>query len=273
MVTNKVFNNNAVATVYPDGREAILVGAGIGFGRRPGDKVNKNKIEKVYFIQNDLQTRFLQLLKNARPDALQAAEEILAHAQSQGLALNNQLILSLTDHICFALERQEQGISLPYLMMTETRMLYPKEFEIGRWSLGKIHQLCGAELPAYEAGYIALQLASAVMSRDEVYSGLKLTNGVTEIIKETYGIELDSDNLDIIRLTTHLKFLSQRISQHAQWKEDADMEDVYRLLLRKHSKHHECITRISDFIRNHFSYDLNRQEKLYLVIHINKLLN
>lgn len=272
MVTNKVFNNNAVSTVYPDGREAILVGPGIGFGRRPGDAVNKNKIEKVYFIQDDLQTRFLQLLKNARPDALQAAEEILAYAQNQGLALKNQLILSLTDHICFALERQEQGTSLPYLMMSETRMLYPKEFEIGRWALDKIQQLCGMALPEYEAGYIALHLASAVMSRDEVYSGLKLVNGVTEIIKETYGIQLNPDNLDTIRLTTHLKFLSQRISQHAQLDDD-DMDDVYQLLLRKHSKHSECIARISDFIRNHFSYDLNRQEKLYLVIHINKLLN
>ena len=111
MIANKVFNNNAVAIVYPDGREAILVGSGIGFGRRPGDAIDEKKIEKVYFVQDDLQTRFLQLLKNTRPDALQAAEDILAHARDQGLALKNQLILSLTDHICFAMERQEQGIS------------------------------------------------------------------------------------------------------------------------------------------------------------------
>lgn len=33
----KVFNNNAVSVIMPDGREAILVGNGLGFGRRPGD--------------------------------------------------------------------------------------------------------------------------------------------------------------------------------------------------------------------------------------------
>ena len=81
MIATKVFNNNAVATVHPDGREAILVGSGIGFGRRPGDTVDEKKIEKIYFVHDDLQARFLQLLKNARPDALQAAEDILAHAQ------------------------------------------------------------------------------------------------------------------------------------------------------------------------------------------------
>ena len=31
----KVFNNNAVSVVMPDGREAILVGNGLGFGRSP----------------------------------------------------------------------------------------------------------------------------------------------------------------------------------------------------------------------------------------------
>ena len=46
MIATKVFNNNAVATVHPDGREAILVGSGIGFGRRPGDTVDEKKIEK-----------------------------------------------------------------------------------------------------------------------------------------------------------------------------------------------------------------------------------
>ena len=44
----KVFNNNAVSVVMPDGREAILVGNGLGFGRRPGDVIDKNRVSKVY---------------------------------------------------------------------------------------------------------------------------------------------------------------------------------------------------------------------------------
>lgn len=268
----KVYNNNAVAIVYPDGREAILVGSGIGFGRRPGDDIDEGKIQKVYFIQDALQTRFLQLLKNTRPEALQAAEDILTYARTRGLELKDQLILSLIDHICFALERLEQGISLPYLMLSETKLLYPKEFEIGCWALDRILELCGAALPEYEAGYIALQLASAEMNGEDVYNSLKLVNGVTEIIKETYGIELNPDELDTIRLTTHLKFLSQRILRRAQWQ-DNDMDSIYQMLLFRHSKNRDCIARITAYIRNHFSYELNHQEKVYLMIHLSKILN
>lgn len=50
----KVFNNNAVSVVMPDGREAILVGNGLGFGRRPGDVIDKSRVSKVYYVQNEL---------------------------------------------------------------------------------------------------------------------------------------------------------------------------------------------------------------------------
>ena len=45
----KVFNNNAVSVVMPDGREAILVGNGLGFGRRPGDVIDKSRVSKVKY--------------------------------------------------------------------------------------------------------------------------------------------------------------------------------------------------------------------------------
>ena len=88
-----------------------------------------------------------------------------------GLELKDQLLLSLIDHICFAIERYEQGIELPYLMLAETKMLYPREFKIGEWAVRQIEFRCGVRLPYYEAGYIALQLASASMSREMRPSG------------------------------------------------------------------------------------------------------
>ena len=67
----KVFNNNAVSVVMPDGREAILVGNGLGFGRRPGDVIDKSRVSKVYYVQNELQTKFLKMLDNVTPQVMQ----------------------------------------------------------------------------------------------------------------------------------------------------------------------------------------------------------
>ena len=43
----KVYNNSAVSSVKPDGREVILTGSGIGFSKRPGDTIDERKIEKT----------------------------------------------------------------------------------------------------------------------------------------------------------------------------------------------------------------------------------
>lgn len=266
----KVYNNNAVSAVKPDGREVVLVGAGIGFSKRPGDVIDERKAEKIYYIQSEFQTKFLQLMKDASPEAVQAAEEILKYAREKGLELKDQLLISLIDHICFAIERYEQGIDLPYLMLAETMLLYPKEFDAGKWALKRIELRCGVRLPDYEAGYIALQLASASMNREMTYNTLKLTKGCMDIIRDTYGVELDPDQIDTVRLTTHLKFLAQRIFQQVQWTDD-DMEGLHEMLLKKHKQNRECMKRLKEYISENFSYTLNAQEEVYLLVHLSKI--
>ena len=99
----KVFNNNAVSVVMPDGREAILVGNGLGFGRRPGDVIDKSRVSKVYYVQNELQTKFLKMLDNVTPQVMQAAERISLAAEEQGILLSSKSTISLVDHISFCL--------------------------------------------------------------------------------------------------------------------------------------------------------------------------
>lgn len=267
----KIFSNNAVSAIV-NHKEAVLIGAGIGFHKHQGDEIDPKKIEKTYYIQDNLQTRFLQLLDEARPEALEISEDILKYALKKGLKLKNQLILSLTDHISFAMERYEKGILLPYLMLSETKLLYPKEFEVGVWSIEEIKRRYQIALPEYEAGYIALQLASSSLDRDATYNTLKMVKGTIDIIQQTFNLTLDSEDIDTLRLTTHLKFLAQRIFTHAQW-DDSEMDDAYNMFASLHDKNDECINRICEYISSTFNYTLNTQEKVYLLVHLNKILH
>ena len=122
----KVFNHNAVSTVMPDGREAIVLGKGIGFQKRPGDPVEERHIEKVYYVQDEMQTKFLQMLQDVEPSVMRSAEQILAMAEDAGFSMSNQATISLIDHIGFAIERQKKGIQLPNLLLNETQLLYQK---------------------------------------------------------------------------------------------------------------------------------------------------
>ena len=197
----KVFNNNAVSVVMPDGREAILVGNGLGFGRRPGDVIDKSRVSKVYYVQNELQTKFLKMLDNVTPQVMQAAERISLAAEEQGILLSSKSTISLVDHISFALERVEKGTFLPNLMLSETRMLYPKEYAVGQRALELVRQFCGVQLPEDEAGYIALHLVAGAADGALAYDTVKFVKAVKEIICDTYHCTFEEESLETTRLT------------------------------------------------------------------------
>ena len=255
----------------PDGREAIVLGKGIGFQKRPGDPVEERRIEKVYYVQDEMQTKFLQMLQDVEPSVMRSAEQILAMAEDAGFSMSNQATISLIDHIGFAIERQKKGIQLPNLLLNETQLLYQKEYDLGRRSLKIIEDCCGITLPEDEAGYIALHLVTISVDRNAAYFSLKFIKGALDIVRETYRIDLQQNSLDTMRLTTHLKFLAQRIFRHEDWKDDS-MEDMYRYLLEQNPKNQECLDRLNDYISKTFHYTLNQQEKFYLLIHLTKVL-
>lgn len=267
----KVFNNNAISTVMLDGREAIALGKGLGFHKRPGDTIDEQKIEKVYYVQNEMQTKFLQMLQDVQPNVMDAAEQIIAMAQSDGFYMSNQATISLIDHISFAIERQEKGIALPNLLLGETQLLYQKEYELGRRSLQIIQDCCGVVLPEDEAGYVALHLVSISVDRGAAYGVLKFVKGALDIIKETYGVKLEPGSPDVTRLTTHLKFLAQRIQQNIPWRGEEEAF-LYEYLLTRDPRHHTCLDRLEKYVREETAYTLGKQEKFYLLIHLTKIL-
>lgn len=263
----KIFSNNAVSANMPDGREAVLLGKGIGFGKRPGDEIDETRVEKLFYLLDEVQSKFLKMLQDVRKDVIDAAAEIVALAEAAGFVMSGQAIMSLIDHISFAIERQP----LPNLLLNETKILYPKEYALGRQALDHIRDRCGVSLDEDEAGYIALHLIMLSEDRDTAYDTLKFVQGVLDIIKQTYGLALEDDSLDKIRLITHLKFLAQRIFRKAP-PEDEMFDEMYDYLYSRNPQHAVCMERLDEYCSKEFGHPLSLQEKFYLLIHLTKIL-
>lgn len=267
----KIFNNNVVSVITPSGREAIVLGNGIGFHKRPGEDIDERKIQKVYYIQDEMQLKFLQMLQDVRPDVMDAAERIISLVEGAGCCMSSQATISLIDHISFAIERQHGGLALPNLLLNETKLLYRKEYELGRQALRVVEERCGVTLPEDEAGYIALHLIANSVDSNAAYDILKFVKGTLDIIKQTYGLTLDDENLDTMRLVTHLKFLAQRIFQKCVWM-DEEEDELYDQLLSRSPQNQTCLRRLDAYCSGTFGYTLSQQEKFYLLIHLTKLL-
>lgn len=274
MRITRVFNNNVVATLTDENTEAVVQGAGVGFQKKPGDLIDKSKIQKIYHILDENRKKFKELFDETPIEYFQIAEMIMERAEKElHIHLNNQIILTLTDHIFFAVERKKEGIETPNLVNEEIRYLYREEYKVAEWAVKFISLRTGVQLGSGEAGYIALHIASAItnISKEHTMNMVLLTQGILRIMRSTYGSCFDTNELSAIRLKTHLKFLAQRVL-HKEQVALNDFDDMYQMLARKDAKLENCIEEIAAFILEKFGYELSRAEKVYLMIHLLKVI-
>lgn len=268
----RVFNNNIVATITDDRKEAIAQGSGIGFQKKAGDLLDEHKIEKLFIFQEEERAQFDRLMHNIPIEYFQLAQMIFSKAEQElHVELSNQAIISLTDHIGFAVARYQEGIILPNLLLDEIRSLYSREYKVGTWGLSLIRDKLHIELPKDEAGYISLHIINAQLSveNDDMINILMFSKGVLEIIQRYFDINEEKDTLSYSRLMMHLRFLAQRI--FIKGTKDIEENDVmYNYLIHRNPIMKSCIEDIQAHIKQSFDSELSKPEQMYLMIHLTK---
>ena len=78
--------------------------------------------------------------------------------------LNESLLITLTDHISFAMQRKQQGIEFTNPLAGSIMCYYPTEYQMGCRCLDIIKQKTGIELNADEASFIALHIVNAELN-------------------------------------------------------------------------------------------------------------
>lgn len=133
MKIEKVLNNNVVVALDENGAETVLMGRGLGFGRRAGDEAPPDKVEKRFTLHSDqLFDRFQQLITSIPLPHFLMSERIINHAKiALGKELSDSIYVTLPDHISAAVNRYKEGIVLPNPLLWDIRQLYKDEFRVG----------------------------------------------------------------------------------------------------------------------------------------------
>lgn len=270
----KVINNNVVSVIKND-TELVIMGRGIAFQKRPGEELDQNKIEKVFTLENKQTSENFQLLLREVPiDLMVIVEEVIQLAQKQlGKKLDENIYVSLTDHINFAIERYKQGAEIRNALLWEIKQLYKEEFLIGLTALDKINKKFHLSLPEDEAGFIAIHLINAEMN-EEVVNTMNITKFMQQIInivKYHFNVEFDEDSLNYFRFITHLKFFVQRIMKGTHYENDDDY--LYIMIKQKHKEAANCTEKIKNYIKKEYNHELTNEEMLYLTLHIERVVN
>ncbi len=273
MKIGKVINNNVVSSFDENGQEIILVGTGIGFQGKEGKKINETKIQKIFRPEDPGMTnRLKELLMDLPMEQLEVSTEIIEHAKrTLDTELNENIYITLTDHIHFAVQRYQEHMVFPNPMLREVKLFYDKEFQLGEYALEMIHQRLGIRLPIDEAVSVALHIVSAEFDT-RVKDTLKITGfmeEVIEIIKDYFKIEPDENSLNYERFITHLKFLSRKLFSAADLDDiNNDMEEMIQKLC---PEEYACAQKVAEHIMKRYERQMTPGEIAYLTMHIERM--
>lgn len=275
MFVEKIFNNNIVLSKDEKNQEVIVMGRGIAFQKRPGDPIDPKIVEKVFTqINKDMTSQLVALLSEIPVVYFQMTEEIIQVAkQKLGRKINENVIISLTDHIFFAIKRFKEGIVVQNGLLWEIKRLYKEEYELGKSALTLIKERVNVQLPEDEAAFIALHLVNAQLDEEipTIMTMTKVMKGILEIVRLHFMVTFDEESLNYYRFITHLKFFSQRVVSGNFYQDEQDQE-MFNFVKNKYVKSYQCTEKISHFIEAQFSYQLTSEEMLYITVHIERLI-
>ncbi|WP_226529455.1 BglG family transcription antiterminator LicT [Metabacillus niabensis] len=275
MKIEKVYNNNVVSAYNEENTELVIMGKGLAFQKKPGDEIEEEKIEKVFTLKNnDISERFKSLLYEVSLELMEVAEEIIKLAKRKlGRELNDSIYISLTDHINFAIERNKKGLDIKNALLWEIKKLYKDEFSIGLEALCMIKEKLEVTLPDDEAGFIAMHIVNAELNEEmpNIVNITKTMQDILKIVKYHFGLEFNEESLNFFRFVTHLKFFAQRLYSQTYMESDDDF--LFEAVKNKHKDAFECTEKINDYVKRQFDYELTNDEKLYLTVHIERVVN
>ncbi len=272
MQIKKIFNNNVVLSEI-NNEEVVVMGKGIAFGKRNGNFLEKEKIEKVFQLQDSNNTeRFKELLKDVPMDLVSLSSNIIEYAKNiLDTDFNEYIYITLTDHLNFAINRAKENISYVNALKWDIKKYYPKEYGVGMKALNLIKEELDVNFTEDEAVNIALHFinASDKIQLNETIQVIKMTEDILNIIKYSYNQSLDEETLSYERFMTHLKFFFQRLMKNVQVVGEDDF--IFNEVKNKYSKAYECTKRVEKYLLENFKRELTKEEKAYLTIHIQRI--
>lgn len=273
MKITKVINNSFVCAYDSNNKEVVVMGKGIGFKAKEGDIVSKKRIEKIFIMDGKSSVdKFKQLLEKLPLEHFRLSYEIISYARrTLGQKLNENIYITLTDHINFAVKRFKNGMMFPNPLLWEVKQFYKSEYLIGEYALRIIKEKLGIEMNEDEAASIALHIVNAEYNTN-MNDALKITTLISDIVKiinDFYGIKLDEESLHYSRLITHLKFLSQRLFLNETIKDTDDI--LVDMITSRYEKEFECSLRIKEYIEEKYEHEVSREELAYLAVHIKRV--
>ena len=266
----KKINNNVVICLDNNNHELIAFGRGIGFPPTPYELNDISKIDRTYYGVN---SSYLGLINEIPENIFEVSAKIVDMAVNYiDCELSSNLVFTLADHINFAIERNRANMNFKNPFLYDIQYFYEKEMDIGNLALKMIRRYLKVNLPEEEAGNIALHFinAEALNEKDKEFNfSDTIIEEVTHLIEKELDIRIKREDFNYSRFVSHLQYLIKR--KDTAGNASSDNIKLCMEIKQEFPQIYQCVLKIRDYMAKKLEWELNEEEQLYLILHVNRL--
>ena len=233
MRIDRILNNNVVIIKDENGEEQVVCGKGIAYKKKAGDLLSEKLINKVFVLKDTAQKQhFQEIISEIPVEYIQITTEIVE-------MLTQTLERKLNEAIYISLSDHIYMAITRYLdgVVVKNSML---------WDIKRF----------YEKEYQAAK---------------KVWKMINQTFKVEFSVEFNTESVYYYRFITHLKFFAQRLLTDKEYEDDQDNE-LFNTIRQKYRTSYKCVEKIAEFISRKYEKELSDEEKLYLTIHIERVI-
>lgn len=268
----KKINNNVALALDGNGKELVAMGKGIGFPEMPYEVTDLSSITKTFYSIDD---SLIGLFSEISEEIFDVSFLIVENAKNVLKSeLNPNLVVSLADHINFAITRLTKYKSMKMLFSYEVENLYPIETKLGKWSVKQINKALNVSLPDSEITNIALHFIHA---QEEAQTNINdgtasetVIDNVVKMVEDYFKTNIDKDSFSYNRFTSHIRFLLIRVGKDEQFIKD---EGLFEIVKEKYPDIYKISCEIAKYLAEVTKVEISESEQLYLMIHLQRVIS
>lgn len=266
----KKLGNNAAICKDHSGRELIAIGLGIGFPKCPYVLDDLSKIDRTFY---NVDSEYISLFEDIDSGIFKISADVIDLAITMlSVPLKQNAIFTLADHLNFALVRLKKGMIFSTPIANELRDLYPVEVKIARYTLNLLQKNLKAALPESEIYAIAMNIINSeetYSSNNQITLKSEFIQEIVRIIEAQMKVSIDTNSFNYSRFASHMQYLFRRKSQYSEIS--STNRKLFEVLKKEYPETFTCVLLIKESIFHKFSWSIEDEELLYLILHVNRL--
>ena len=266
----KTLNHNSFIGVEEENnREYLVMGKGIAFGKKTGQRVQPGDDARIYSLTEMTERGNARtIVQGVSPLSLELASAVLDEAEKEFGKIDRSIVFPMADHLDFAVRRIQNGEQISNPLTDDIRVMFYKEYKVASCIGELLKERLQIEIDEHEIGYLALHVHSAIVE-ENVSQAMEVARAVREsisLVEHITGHTIDVMSLSYNRMMNHIKYMVAR----AMTGEDLRI-NMNEYIESKFPEAYMTAKKVCDMLGKSIGKELDEMEIGYLAMHIERI--